>query len=126
MSEPAVSYAGEGPVARITISRPERLNRLDTDIVDGLHQAWARFMDTEAHRVALLAGAGDRAFTAGADASQRWLFQVAPRSTGDEMKAQCGSQRGSGSLRESTSTDLGRWFRPVHFDPPSLELTDRF
>lgn len=67
MSNDAVTYAGDGPLARITINRAERLNRLDSDIVLGLEGAWQRFMATEEHRVALLCGAGDRAFTAGAD-----------------------------------------------------------
>jgi enoyl-CoA hydratase/carnithine racemase len=67
MSDEAVTYAGDGPVARITINRAERLNRLDAGIVDGLEAAWRRFMAEDAHRVALLGGAGERAFSAGAD-----------------------------------------------------------
>jgi len=67
MNADAVDYRVEGPVARIAINRPERLNRLDAAIVDGLHAAWQRFMADDAQRVALLTGAGDRAFTAGAD-----------------------------------------------------------
>lgn len=67
MSTDAVTYTGDGHVARITINRAERLNRLDSDIVSGLESAWRQFMQTEAHRVALLCGAGDRAFSAGAD-----------------------------------------------------------
>ena len=35
--------------------------------VEGLHQAWRRFMASEEDRVAVLTGAGDKAFTAGAD-----------------------------------------------------------
>ncbi len=67
MSNDAVSYVGDDAIARITINRPERLNRLDADIVAGLEVAWTRFMASDEHRVALLCGAGDRAFTAGAD-----------------------------------------------------------
>lgn len=67
MSDEAVTYAGDGAVARITIARPERLNRLDAEIVDGLHHAWRHFVASDEHRVALLAGAGERAFSAGAD-----------------------------------------------------------
>jgi enoyl-CoA hydratase len=69
MSQEAVTYEGRGPVAVISINRPERLNRLDSQIVDGLHHAWRRFMATDEHRVAVLTGAGDRAFSAGADLS---------------------------------------------------------
>ena len=67
MSDEAVTYEGDGAVARITINRADRLNRLDSSIIDGLHQTWHRFMATDEHRVAMVSGAGDRAFSAGAD-----------------------------------------------------------
>jgi len=67
VTEQAVAYCVEGPVARIVINRPERLNRIDAAIVSGLEAAWTRFMADDTQRVALLMGAGDRAFTAGAD-----------------------------------------------------------
>jgi enoyl-CoA hydratase/carnithine racemase len=63
----AVIYEAMAPVARISINRAERMNRLDADIVSGLEAAWRRFADDESCRVALLRGAGDRAFSAGAD-----------------------------------------------------------
>jgi len=67
MSESPVSYQSSDGIAVITINRPERLNRLDEAIVEGLHAAWQRLMASEQDRVAVLTGAGDRAFTAGAD-----------------------------------------------------------
>lgn len=67
MSTDAVTYHSEGGIAVITINRADRMNRLDTEIVEGLHQAWRRLMATEADRVAVLTGAGDKAFSAGAD-----------------------------------------------------------
>lgn len=67
MSEEVVTYEGDDHVAVISINRPDRLNRLDTDIVAGLNAAWKRFMATDEHRVAVLRGTGDRAFSAGAD-----------------------------------------------------------
>jgi enoyl-CoA hydratase/carnithine racemase len=63
----AITYGSEGHVAQITINRADRLNRLDVDVVEGLHDAWKRFMATDEHRVAVLTGAGERAFCAGAD-----------------------------------------------------------
>ena len=62
----AVSYRSEDRIAIITIDRPERMNRIDADVVEGLHEAWKRFMAGE-DRVAVLTGAGDKAFSAGAD-----------------------------------------------------------
>jgi enoyl-CoA hydratase/carnithine racemase len=67
MSEAPVSYRSEQGIALITINRPERMNRLDDAIVEGLHAAWQRLMASAADRVAVLTGAGERAFTAGAD-----------------------------------------------------------
>lgn len=63
----AVTYAREGMVAVITINRPERMNRLDAEIVDGLHDCWVQLMADDAARVAVVTGAGEKAFSAGAD-----------------------------------------------------------
>jgi enoyl-CoA hydratase len=65
-TEPA-TYRSQDGVAVITINRAERMNRLDAGIVEGLHQAWLRLMGSEEDRVAVLTGAGDKAFSAGAD-----------------------------------------------------------
>lgn len=54
-------------VARITINRPERLNALDADAYAALAEAWARVRDDPEVRVAVITGAGERAFTTGAD-----------------------------------------------------------
>jgi enoyl-CoA hydratase/carnithine racemase len=67
MSEAPVTYRSASGVALITINRPDRMNRLDDAIVEGLHGAWQRLMAADADRVAVLTGAGERAFTAGAD-----------------------------------------------------------
>ena len=47
MSSEAVTYRSEDRIATITINRPERMNRLDDAIVEGLHAAWQRFMAAE-------------------------------------------------------------------------------
>jgi enoyl-CoA hydratase/carnithine racemase len=67
MSADPVSYRCEDRVAIITLDKPERMNRLDPAMVDGLHHAWRRFMASDTDRVAVLTGAGDKAFSAGAD-----------------------------------------------------------
>jgi enoyl-CoA hydratase/carnithine racemase len=66
-TQDAVTYRSEDRIAIITIDRPERMNRIDAAVGEGLHQAWRRFMASEDDRVAVLTGAGDKAFTAGAD-----------------------------------------------------------
>ena len=62
----AVTYETNGYVAIITMNKPDRMNRLDSEIVDALHHSWKRFMATDGERVAVIAGNG-RAFSAGAD-----------------------------------------------------------
>jgi enoyl-CoA hydratase/carnithine racemase len=63
----AVTYRSADRIATITIDRAERMNRIDADVVEGLHAAWHRFMGDDEARVAILTGAGEKAFTAGAD-----------------------------------------------------------
>ena len=66
MSSDVVSYESRGGVALITINRPEKLNAIDSEVADGLLRAFQRLNNTD-DRVAILTGAGDRAFSAGAD-----------------------------------------------------------
>ena len=54
-------------VAIITLNRPEARNALGKDIREGLFAAWDRFERDPALRVAILTGAGDKAFCAGGD-----------------------------------------------------------
>lgn len=61
-----VLYESHDHVARITINRPEKLNALNVAVVEQLEAAWRRFNAGD-DRVAVLAGAGDKAFTVGAD-----------------------------------------------------------
>ena len=56
-----------GHVATVTLNRPEAMNAIDPELRAGLHDAWRRISSDDDIRVALLTGAGDRAFCAGAD-----------------------------------------------------------
>ncbi len=57
----------ESGVATITINRPERRNAMDAEHYQGLSDAWGRVRDDPAIRCAIITGAGDKSFTAGAD-----------------------------------------------------------
>lgn len=57
----------ENHVASITINRPDRMNAMDAEHYAGLSAAWERVRDDADIRVAVITGAGDRAFSAGAD-----------------------------------------------------------
>ncbi|MGD9862018.1 MAG: enoyl-CoA hydratase-related protein [Pseudodonghicola sp.] len=56
-----------GHVARVTIDRPERMNAVDPETEAALEAAWARIEADDSIRCVVLTGAGDRAFSAGAD-----------------------------------------------------------
>ncbi|MGV1049648.1 MAG: enoyl-CoA hydratase/isomerase family protein [Solirubrobacterales bacterium] len=57
----------EGGVALITLNRPERLNAIDAEHYRLLSEAWVRVRDEAEIRVAVVTGAGERAFSVGAD-----------------------------------------------------------
>src|SRR6202011_1590079 len=61
-----VTVEERGPVSIISINRPEKLNAINKAVAIELQQAFAAF-DRSAQRVAILCGAGGRAFSAGAD-----------------------------------------------------------
>ncbi|RIX49839.1 MAG: enoyl-CoA hydratase [Rhodocyclales bacterium GT-UBC] len=63
---PVVLYESRDGVAEITLNRPEKYNVLTHELVAELRAAWERFNASD-DRVAILAGAGSKAFTAGAD-----------------------------------------------------------
>ena len=63
----SIRFECEGAVALLTIDRPKVHNALDFETSDALVDAWLRFRDDDALRVAILTGAGERAFCAGAD-----------------------------------------------------------
>jgi (E)-benzylidenesuccinyl-CoA hydratase len=54
-------------IATITINRPERRSALDAECYDGLSRAFTTVRDDDAIRCAIITGAGDVAFCAGAD-----------------------------------------------------------
>jgi E-phenylitaconyl-CoA hydratase len=57
----------EAGIAVITINRPEKRNALDAEHYQALSLAWERVRDDDAVRVAVITGAGDKVFSAGAD-----------------------------------------------------------
>lgn len=63
----SIDYELSDGIAVITINRPERLNAMDLEHYQGLSEAWRRVRDDAAVRVAIVTGAGERAFTTGAD-----------------------------------------------------------
>ena len=80
-----ISYERRGPVAVITIERPERMNAIGARTHRELVDAWGRFRDDDEALVGILTGAGERAFCAGGDlkcspTASRWGRPAPPRS----------------------------------------------
>ena len=67
VSEPTVLFSLEGPVARLELSRPERINAVNISMRDELFEALRAFDDDPMLKVAILSGRGERGFCAGAD-----------------------------------------------------------
>lgn len=62
----SIIFDQEGPVAKITINRPEALNALNLNVIEEMLEAILGEMDPEV-RVLVIEGAGEKAFVAGAD-----------------------------------------------------------
>lgn len=60
-------YEVKDSVAHITINRPEAMNAMDAEVYAELSKAWIDVRDNPDVWVAIITGAGEKAFTAGAD-----------------------------------------------------------
>jgi enoyl-CoA hydratase/carnithine racemase len=79
MSQPQpLLYEVRHGIAWITLNRPEALNAMDRALVQGLDRAWTDFEADPAARVAVISGAGGRAFSAGADLKERTVTDQGP------------------------------------------------
>jgi enoyl-CoA hydratase/carnithine racemase len=67
MGVPVVTYELVGPVAWLTINRPEARNALSAEVRAGLFEGLRRFNADDEALVLVLTGAGDKAFCAGGD-----------------------------------------------------------
>ncbi|MBI2886502.1 MAG: enoyl-CoA hydratase/isomerase family protein [Chloroflexi bacterium] len=67
---PAVLYEKKGHIAYVTLNRPEAMNAVNREMSEELEDLWYQFDADDEAWVAILTGAGDRAFCAGADLRQ--------------------------------------------------------
>ena len=77
----ALIYEKKGKIAYITINRPEVMNAMDPETYSELSQAWIDVRDDPDVWCAIITGAGDKAFSAGADLkktipreAEKWHF----------------------------------------------------
>lgn len=66
-----IRYQKEGRIARIVLNRPEVLNALHPPAVQELNDVWRDFRDDPEVSVAIISGAGERAFCVGDDLKYR-------------------------------------------------------
>jgi enoyl-CoA hydratase/carnithine racemase len=76
-----------GPTCILTLDRPEALNALDMELRRGLGAALVEYQADPALRVAILAGAGGRAFSAGDDLKEMAADTAAAAADGGEATA---------------------------------------
>lgn len=88
MSEPHLLYDVADGVATVTLNRPERHNAMSPELVVRLAKAWADVRDDPAVSVALLCGAGDKSFCAGADLGRLIPLFTKARPADDEWDDQ--------------------------------------
>jgi enoyl-CoA hydratase/carnithine racemase len=98
---PAILYEVRDGVARVTLNRPEVLNAINLQMRDDLWSAMDAIEADDEAGVVVFRGAGDRAFSAGADISE---FGTAPSYTE--------------ARRARLERDL--WGRLAHFDKPLI------
>lgn len=67
MSDAVLYEIAEPGIAVITINRPDQRNCLSAEVRSALRAAWERFEADHGARIAILTGAGDKAFCAGGD-----------------------------------------------------------
>ena len=67
MSSDVILFAVEQGIARVTLNRPEKMNALNPEMIVRLARAWDTIAADPTVRVAILTGAGERTFCAGAD-----------------------------------------------------------
>ena len=85
---PHLIYEKRDGIAYLTMNRPEKRNALTPEMVIQLAEAWTDFRDDGDARVAILTGAGDRAFCAGADLARLIPLMTGARQADDDWDEQ--------------------------------------
>ena len=102
---PHVLYEKHDGVATITLNRPERRNAFSPEAIIRLAEAWIDYRDDDDLRVAILTGAGDKAFCAGGD-----LGSLLPLFTGAKQPEDEWGERLMADVARYMSTALLRPF----------------
>jgi enoyl-CoA hydratase len=72
-----LEIASQGALRTITVNRPDKLNALNRETLNELTLAFSQAAQEDSVRVVVLAGAGDKAFVAGADIAEMHRYTPA-------------------------------------------------
>ena len=101
-----VLYQKRDRIAYVTINRPEARNAVSPEVHQGMIAAWADFASDDSVDVAILTGAGDDAFCAGADLKEYIPPIIAGGSSSD--------------VREIVELELNGFTRGMHRIPKPI------
>ena len=107
---PAIVYEKKGGIVYLTLNRPEVHNALDAEVIVRLAEAWQDFADDDSLRVAIITGAGDRAFCSGADLRKLIPLMVGATQPGDEWEEKLMANRRLINIALLRGFDL---FKPI-------------
>ena len=96
------TFEVEGHIARITLNRPEAMNSMNPELRWELSQHWDEVENNDEIWVAVITGAGERAFSAGADLKHRARESEADDAQRTKWK----------NLASETTSLIERWLFP--------------
>ncbi|MDY6907508.1 MAG: enoyl-CoA hydratase-related protein [Chloroflexota bacterium] len=101
---PAVIHEKKGHTLYITLNRPDSRNAINTEAARGLAEAWDILRDDPDVWTAIVTGAGDKAFSAGAD-----LKEIAAM----RMQAEEGGQSAESTLLQLVPMRKPEVYKPI-------------
>ncbi len=110
MTEDVLIYEKRGQIAYITMNRPEARNAINPEMMVRLAEAWLDYAADDDLRVAVLTGAGDKAFCAGADLKRLIPLMTGARQPEDEWDNKLRSDPSLGQTALLRGYDL---YKPV-------------
>ena len=110
MTDPHLIFDIRDGIAELTMNRPEKRNALSPEMLVRMAQAWRTVRDDDDIRVAVLTGAGDKAFCAGADLGRLITLMTRQRGPEDEWDQQL--------LADKAAFGDGHVFDPYGQAPP--------
>jgi enoyl-CoA hydratase/carnithine racemase len=84
MPAPALLYEKRDGIAHLTLNRPDKRNAFSPEVICRLADAWQDYATDDSLRVAIITGAGDKAFSAGADLGRLTPLMSGERQPEDE------------------------------------------